>query len=236
MLLCFWDDGSNIHNEARKEKMKIVDNKKDFYDYLAGEYGIDNLIVFDRRKAVVIKTDVEPEQHKDYLFSTIKGDKDIYPKEERCYYSGRTKKVKTGIVYRFALKTGRHFYHFAVERHLIDEMNVSIKTQLLNEEDNDTLYPDLILAILPYHSYHYLFSNEKNYRLIERDVYKDQIIDLPILKDTIIPKFLSAKDVFLNIYSYLSSKKEIKIEDNRSDIMKLESAGFDKIESFRNIK
>ena len=27
-----------------------------------------------------------------------------------------------------------------------------------------------------------------------------------------------------------------RIEDNRSDIMKLESAGFDKIESFRKIK
>ena len=40
----------------------------------------------------------------------------------------------------------------------------------------------------------------------------------------------------LNIYSFLSSKKDIKIDDNRSDIMKLESAGFDKIESFRNIK
>jgi len=55
--------------------MKIVDNKKDFYDYAVGEYGIDDLIVFDRRKAVVIKTDVKPETYKDYLFSTIKGDK-----------------------------------------------------------------------------------------------------------------------------------------------------------------
>jgi len=70
----------------------------------------------------------------------------------------------------------------------------------------------------------------------KKDFYKDQIIDLPILKDTVIPRYVSAKDVFLNIYSYLSSKKDIKIEDNRSDIIKLESAGFDKIESFRNVK
>ena len=33
--------------------MKIVDNKKDFYDFVAGEYGIDDLIVFDRRKSIV---------------------------------------------------------------------------------------------------------------------------------------------------------------------------------------
>ena len=29
--------------------MKIIDNKKDYYDYLSGVYGIDELIVFDRR-------------------------------------------------------------------------------------------------------------------------------------------------------------------------------------------
>ena len=216
--------------------MKIIDNKKDFYDYIVGEYGIDDLTVFDRREAVVIKTDVKPEKQNDYLFSTIKGDKDIYPKEEICYSSGFRKKERRGTIYRFALKTGRHFYHFAVERHLIDDMNVCVETQLLHEEDNDTLYPDLILAILPYQKYSYYFANIKNYRLEQRDVYEDQIINLPILKYTVIPKYVLAKDVFLNIYSYLSSKKEIRIEDKRSDIMKLESAGFDKILSFRNIK
>ena len=217
--------------------MKIVDNKKDFYDYVAGEYGIDNLIVFDRRKSVVIKTDMKPEQHKDYLFSTIKGDKDIYPKEEKFYYSGSIKKEKKGNFYHFALKTGRHFYHFEIERFLIDDMNVSVETRLVYEEDNEILYPDLILAILPYQRsrYHFL-SDKENYQITSHNVYKDQIIDLPVLKDTVIPGYISAKDVFLNIYSYLSSKKEIKIEDKRNDIMKLESAGFDKIESFRNIK
>jgi len=216
--------------------MKILDNKKDFYDYLVGEYGIDDLTVFDRRKAVIIKANVKPEKHVDYLFSTVRGDKDIYQKEEYSYRIG--KKVKIGTYYRFALKTGRHFYHFLVERYLIDDMNVCIKTQLINEEDNDFLYSDLALAILPYPNYQYYFSEKDYYRIEDkqRDVYKDQIIDLPILKDTVIPKYVLAKDVFLNIYSHLSSKKDIKVEDNRSDIMKLQSAGFDKIESFRNIK
>jgi hypothetical protein len=216
--------------------MKIVDNKKDFYDYLVGEYGIDDLIVFDRRNAVVIKTDVKPENYKDYIFSTIRGDQDIYQKEEISYFYGARKKEKVGTYYRFALKTGRHFYHFLVERYLIDDMNVCKKTQLVGEEDNDILYPDLILAILPYHNNHHYYSSNIKYQFTQRDVFNDQIIDLPILKDTVIPGYVSAKDVFLNIYSYLSSKKDIKIEDNRSDIMKLESAGFDKIESFRNIK
>jgi len=213
--------------------MKILDNKKDFYDYVVGEYGIDNLVVFDRREAVVIKTDVEPEMYKDYLFSTIKGDKDIYPKEEISYFFGSRRKVKMGTYYGFALKTGRHFYHFLIERHLIDDATVSIDIQLIKEEDNDILYPDLTLAILPYRVNQY---PPHRHFLHRSDIYKDQIINLPILKDTFIPKCVPAKDVFLNIYSYLSSKKEIKFEDKRNDIMKLESAGFDKIESFRNIK
>jgi len=215
--------------------MKIIDNKKDFYDFVVGEYGIDDLIVFDRRRVVVIKTNVKPEKYKDYLFSTTKGDEDIYPKEQLSYSYGTRRKVNKGNYYRFALKTGRHFYHFVVERYLIDDMNVSIKTKLIYEEDNDILYPDLILAILPYKNYHYFFS-EVQYFLKQRDVYQDQIINEPILKDTVIPRYVPAKDIFLNIYNYLLSRKEIKIEDNRSDIMKLESAGFDKIESFRNTK
>ena len=37
--------------------MKIIDNKKDYYDYLSGVYGIDNLIVYDRRGSVPISPD-----------------------------------------------------------------------------------------------------------------------------------------------------------------------------------
>ena len=29
--------------------MKIIDSKKDYYDYLSGIYGMDELAVYDRR-------------------------------------------------------------------------------------------------------------------------------------------------------------------------------------------
>lgn len=65
--------------------------------------------------------------------------------------------------------------------------------------DNDILYPDLILAILPYRSNHYFFS-DVTYRIQQeiqlRDLYKDQIIDLPILKDTVIKKYHAPKEIF----------------------------------------
>jgi hypothetical protein len=34
--------------------MKIIDNKKDYYDYLAGILGVDDLVVYDRRGSVVL--------------------------------------------------------------------------------------------------------------------------------------------------------------------------------------
>lgn len=37
--------------------MKIIDNKKDYYDYLASIYGIDELVVYDRRGSVTLNTD-----------------------------------------------------------------------------------------------------------------------------------------------------------------------------------
>ena len=37
--------------------MKIIDNKKDYYDYLAGIYGVDDLVVYDRRGSVVLESE-----------------------------------------------------------------------------------------------------------------------------------------------------------------------------------
>lgn len=39
--------------------MKIIDNKKDYYDYLSGVYGIDNLAVYDRRGSSVLSSSLE---------------------------------------------------------------------------------------------------------------------------------------------------------------------------------
>ena len=37
--------------------MKIIDKKKDYYDYLSGIYGIDDKVVYDRRGAVVLNSE-----------------------------------------------------------------------------------------------------------------------------------------------------------------------------------
>jgi len=74
--------------------MKIVDNKKDFYDYVVGEYGIDDMIVFDRRNSVIIQTDIEPQTTFDFIFSNVKSEKDIFQRTEKhCSWHLKGKKI-----------------------------------------------------------------------------------------------------------------------------------------------
>ena len=46
--------------------------------------------------------------------------------------------------------------------------------------------------------------------------------------------FIPAEEVYNNVYDYLIANREPDIQDNRNDIQKLESHGFDKKTSFRN--
>jgi len=180
--------------------MKIIDNKKDYYDYVVGEYGIDNLMIFDRRKSFVVY--------------------DVY-----------------GNYFHYVLKAGNFLYYFEVERFFVDNEHVKDETFFLKKEENkEGIFNDLVLAIIPFRLRYYFDRNFEDYSLCKENVIEDEIINLPILKNTPIPKFIPAKEIFLNIYSFISSQKDIKIEDKRTDIQKLQSAGFDKIESFRNIK
>ena len=49
--------------------MKIIDNKKDYYDYLASIYGIDELVVYDRRGSVTLNSDKVLLHGMEYYFS-----------------------------------------------------------------------------------------------------------------------------------------------------------------------
>jgi hypothetical protein len=61
-------------------------------------------------------------------------------------------------------------------------------------------------------------------------------LENPLLKDTPMPSFVSAEEVWRNLYEYLSSLKDKEIFDGRTDEEHIESAGMDKKASFRNLK
>jgi hypothetical protein len=62
----------------------------------------------------------------------------------------------------------------------------------------------------------------------------DLIWENPILKNTWVPTFISAEEIYDNLYDYLISIREPQIIDNRTDVEKLESKGFDRKISFRH--
>ena len=56
----------------------------------------------------------------------------------------------------------------------------------------------------------------------------------PILTGTFITKIVPPSNIWQALYEYLSSLKNKPFTDTRTDVQKLESAGFDKKTSFRN--
>ena len=112
--------------------MKIIDNKKDYYDYLASIYGIDDLVVYDRRGSVSLNSD---------------------------------KALPLGMEYYFSQRI---------------------------------LWQDKPLSAKQY--------------------------------------WIPPTDIWQALYTHLSSIRDKPFTDTRSDVQKLESAGFDKKTSFRNVK
>ena len=63
----------------------------------------------------------------------------------------------------------------------------------------------------------------------------DGRVENPILAGTFIPGVIPPTDIWNALYEYLSSLRDKPFTDSRSDVQKLESAGFDKKTSFRNM-
>lgn len=214
--------------------MKILTprNNKDYYDYLSGIYGIDENVVFDRRKYTVLSRLESP------FFSRSPMENDAPKKEVRTReWVGRRFVWVTKIValeLYCMLEIGLKWYFFKVERYLDDSSNVHTDWSIIREKEickEQRLGPTPITFFKAYTDY----SNWRTDKLKIR-INTDDIVPNPILLETPITSLIPAQEVYNNLYAYISSLKDITIIDTRTDIQKAESAGFDKKTSFRNIK
>ena len=227
--------------------MKIIDNKKDYYDYLAGVLGVDGLVVYDRRGSVVLGSENNIPEDVQYYFSRkiLSLDK---PLEDRQYWHLKSivrqretetakhsyrKTWKEGDVHHFVLEAGHTHYRFEVERWLDenDREKAHVEYRLVDTlKDVRKRYSDAPMSIIPCNARYSRWAHEERWEEMKGRV------ENPILAGTFIPGMISPTDIWNALYAYLSSLWDKPFTDTRSDVQKLESAGFDKKTSFRNIK
>ena len=239
---------------------------RDYYDHLQGELGQDELVVYDRRDAFPIdtakracsefyNTNVEKWFKKEPIYSDTKrvsinrwSTKKIMEhrsqdSEAKDMGGKKMAKIRTfleGQVYHFVLEVGYHHYYFEVERYLDDENEtmVHLNYWLIESKriEKDEKISDAPICLCPCeYRGHFIFSND-NEKFIINDSMKEQKINNPILFKTYIPKFISAYDMWNNIYEYISSLRDKEIIDTRTNEQHIESHGFDKKTSFRHRK
>ncbi len=215
--------------------MKILTprNNKDYYDYLTGIYGEDEKIVYDRRAFTVLTN------HDSLLFSYVSTPKDS-PKRgvRRSQWVGnRLKKVSVfeGTDLFCILEVGFKWYSFQVERYLDTSGTICLDWKLLEvkevtKEQRAGKTPMTLFTATS--RYSFLWKDEA----IELVIDRSSGIPNPILAGTPITSFIEVQDVYQELSRYMSSLNDIEIIDGRTDVEKVESAGFDRKTSFRNIK
>ena len=215
--------------------MKIICKRgeKDYYDYLQNYYGIDELVVYDRRKTFHINPS---------SFYIGYGLDNIFKKERDLTNDIKRKLVKSyfsktvtmeGRFFYFVLEIGYYHYYFKVERYLDDNDNVILEPTLIKRErvDINKRLSDAPLSIFARCSW----SKWNNSMRLLMEYNKD-IVENPILKDTFIPRFIEPKEVWDNLYEYISSLRDKEFVDSRTNDQHIESHGFDKKISFRHRK
>ena len=220
--------------------MKIIDNKKDFYDYVSGIYGIDPYVVYDRRGSTPSSQILEQ-------YPTVFSKESDY----RDDYGGRgSRGYFLDTYFSITVEAGeKHFYIRANRRKETKDSPVELTFETYDPlEDLKRRYHMDLYGKSPLMMERYQRTLNQYTKKISKaplamfiDGYgsyygPSEVIENPILKDLPITGLLPAEEVWQGIYDYLLKMKEPVITDNRTDVQHLESHGFDKKTSFRNVK
>ena len=210
--------------------MKILNGgKKDYYDYLAGVYGIDEDIVYDRRDGHVFRINDDGEQY--FVKTKLWGDR-IKGEVRRGRFVGNKYTFETeleGLIMHIVIEVGYNQYLFEIERYLDEFGKIHIEPKLLKKETIKEKKCKEPVALIPVEYQGWFRESPK---ITGYDMKR--MIKNPIFSGTWLSSFISPEEMYNEVYNYLISIREPKIEDNRNDVQKLESKGFDKKTSFRN--
>lgn len=207
--------------------MLIISKSQDYYDYLSGIYGIDKDIVLDRRGACLLGTWDDKFKHlwnKDISYFQ---DKQRQVEKTRRFFKSRYFDFSKplGNIFFIVLEVGFTHYFFKVERYLDNDNNVQIEHDLIGKECIENKLCDTPIGIMT--------CQERPWTSDKLIIDSKSKLENVILRDTWIPKYIPAEEIYNEIYNYLIAVKDKDMTDSRTDVQKAESHGFNK-ESFRN--
>jgi len=209
--------------------MKIICKRgeKDYYDYLQNTYGIDELVVYDRRKSFPI--DLSNFYIGNGLDLLFKKEKDFNDTKRKLVRGCWGKSAMEGRIFYFILEIGYYHYYFKVERYIDDNGKLILEPSLSEKKkiEKNKRLSNTPISICTSCS---VWCGDVR---IDRE---KKVVENPILKNTYIPKFIEAKEIWNNVYEYLSSLRDKEIVDGRTNDEHIESHGFDKKISFRHRK
>lgn len=191
--------------------MKIIDKrgKKDYYDFLAGIYGADPLLILDRRDFSL------PDYNENDKYSSVVD----------LFIAG---KHIQGLFYRGKFYYGEDVKPFTREH----------KYNWENKEDRyiiDNKYSGESYRRIQYVLKEPKDSNiNKKFDcpiLLKKYIHGEDYYKYPILKDLGLQSYISPKDMWLMLSDHLSKKEDIP--DKRTNKEKIINAGFDLKISFR---
>lgn len=206
--------------------MHIISKEKDSYDYLVGKWGMDKNITLDRTSF-------------DNSIRNVISDMEDY--------KGYCIPPKSGIyISHYLLKVG---YKYFLVRSIEDYDNFTINNELISSfecfdkriEGDDAII-SLYMASVPCgQRIHQKISgvSDDEYITSVGDEALSKLSFYRLKTNFFLGKngfgFLDQEEVYLAIYSYLSSLKNDK-DSNQSNDGKIVSHGFDKKKSFRKMK
>ena len=218
--------------------MKIIDSKKDYYDYLSGVYGMDELAVYDRRGSMTwaqykerFQLFIDTKRVKDDIFIPLK--KSRWWRPHRRY---------------LCVEAGKRQFLIMAERVVPKETSeeVEIRLSMLGSRTVEEKHSKAPLAVFECMMYWSPFDRKqaldwsamrywKNYPRYN-DTTEEALVENPILDGSFMASMIPADDIWKALYEYLMSLNDKPIIDNRPDDLKIEAAGFDTKTSFRKTK
>jgi len=202
--------------------MLIVSKFKDYYDFLSGVWGIDPKLVLDRREFDNVEFYSYDPQH---ITLYICGKSiDGFWDGENFYYGEDLSKF--GDIHK------RRYWGFRRETEPSRVVEFEFKGNgITSVKKRYEIMVDIVNSTKPY-------NLKENCPILMKSPYgKDKFYKFPVLSKMNVGSILPPEVIYQMLVDWYSERNNEaeKRPDNQTDLQKLESRGFDKKESFRNI-